>query len=175
MGICLGDGDHDCLTNLRFAEIVLLSASTKEQLQKMLCDYKHSTEKVGLKMHPGKTKILNSQSSNSGKEIESDQVSWTTGYIPATRDDRDQESYFGCLSDTLQIQTRTDLEIISLSASTSLIRHSGPPKDELRLRNMDPHKRARKNDPIDAAQNASLHHTNEKKIQKRLKANMKKK
>ena len=27
---------------------VLLFASIKEQLQKMLCDFKHSTEKVGL-------------------------------------------------------------------------------------------------------------------------------
>ena len=32
-GICLGDGDHDCLTNLRFADEVLLF-TTKEQLQK---------------------------------------------------------------------------------------------------------------------------------------------
>ena len=35
MGICLGDGDHDCLMNLRFADGVLLFASTKEQLQNM--------------------------------------------------------------------------------------------------------------------------------------------
>ena len=34
MGICLGDNDHDCLTNLRFADDILLFASTKEQLQK---------------------------------------------------------------------------------------------------------------------------------------------
>ena len=33
-GICSGDGDHDCLTNMRFADDVLLFASTKEQLQK---------------------------------------------------------------------------------------------------------------------------------------------
>ena len=31
----------------------------------MLCDFKHSTEKVGLKIHPRKTKILSSQSSKS--------------------------------------------------------------------------------------------------------------
>ena len=73
-GICLGDGDHDCLTNLRFADDVFLFASTKEQLQNMLCDSKHSTEKVGLKIHPGKTKILSSQSSNSRKEIETDNI-----------------------------------------------------------------------------------------------------
>ena len=74
MGICVGDGDHDCLMNLRFADDVLLFASTKEQLQNMLCDFKHGTEKVGLKIHPGKTKILSSQSSNSRKEIEIDNI-----------------------------------------------------------------------------------------------------
>ena len=58
MGICLGDNDHDCLTNMRFADDVLLFASSKEQLQKMLCDFKRSTEKVGLRIHPGKTEIL---------------------------------------------------------------------------------------------------------------------
>ena len=35
-GICSGDGDHDCLTNMRFADDVLLFASTKEQLQKIV-------------------------------------------------------------------------------------------------------------------------------------------
>ena len=45
MGICSGDSHHDCLTNLQFADDVLLFASTKEQLQKMLCDFKHSTER----------------------------------------------------------------------------------------------------------------------------------
>ena len=30
MGICLGDGDHDWLTNLRFADDVLLFAYTKQ-------------------------------------------------------------------------------------------------------------------------------------------------
>ena len=29
-GICFGDSDHDCLTNLRFADDVLLIAFTKE-------------------------------------------------------------------------------------------------------------------------------------------------
>ena len=40
MDIYLGDGDHDCFTNLRFADDVLLFASKKEQLQKILCDFK---------------------------------------------------------------------------------------------------------------------------------------
>ena len=34
MGIYLSDNDHDCLTNTRFADDVLLFASSKEQLQK---------------------------------------------------------------------------------------------------------------------------------------------
>ena len=40
----------------------------------MLCDFKQSTEKVELRIHPGKTKILSNQSSNSRKEIEIDDI-----------------------------------------------------------------------------------------------------
>ena len=46
MDIYSRDDDHRCLANLRFADDVLLFTSTKEQLQKMLCDFKRSTEKV---------------------------------------------------------------------------------------------------------------------------------
>ena len=62
MGIFLSDHDHDCLTNLRFADDVLLFVTSKEQLRKMLCEFKKSTEKVGLRIHPDKTKILSNQS-----------------------------------------------------------------------------------------------------------------
>ena len=54
MGIYLSDNDHNCLTNLRFADDVLLFASSKEQLQKMLREFKRCTEKVGLRIHPEK-------------------------------------------------------------------------------------------------------------------------
>ena len=40
----------------------------------MMCDFKHSTEKVGLKIHPGKTKILSSQRSSTRKEMENDNI-----------------------------------------------------------------------------------------------------
>ena len=50
MGIYLSDHDHDCLTNLRFADDALLFATSKEQLQKMLYELKESTEKVGLRI-----------------------------------------------------------------------------------------------------------------------------
>ena len=74
MGIYLSDNDHDCLTNMRFADDVLLFASSKEQLQKRLCEFKRSTEKVELRIHPGKTKILSNQNSNTRKEIEVDNI-----------------------------------------------------------------------------------------------------
>ena len=63
MGIYLSDNDHDCLTNLRCADDVLLFASSKKQLQKLLCEFKRSAEKVSLRIHPEKTKILSNQSS----------------------------------------------------------------------------------------------------------------
>ena len=59
---------------MRFADDVLLFASSKEQLQKMLCEFKRSTEKVGLRIHPGKTKILSNQSLDIRKEIEIDDI-----------------------------------------------------------------------------------------------------
>ena len=62
MGIYLSDHDHDCLTNLRFADDVILFTSSKEQIWKMLCGFKNATEKVGLRIHPDKTKILSNQS-----------------------------------------------------------------------------------------------------------------
>ena len=75
MNICLGDSESDCLTNLRFADDAfaddaLLFSTSQVPLQKMMCDFKQSTERVGLKIHPDKTKILSNQSSNRRKEME---------------------------------------------------------------------------------------------------------
>ena len=59
MGICFGDCELvDCFTKLRFADNVLLFATTKEQLQKMMCE----------------TKILSSQSSSRRKEMETENI-----------------------------------------------------------------------------------------------------
>ena len=69
-GICSGDSECDCLTNLRFTDVVLLFATSLEQLQTMMCDFKQSTVRVGLKIHPDRTEILSNQSSNSRKEVE---------------------------------------------------------------------------------------------------------
>ena len=70
-GIYLSDHDHDCLTN------VLLFATSKEQLQKILCEFKESAEKMGLSIHPGKTKVLSNQSSlcsDTKKEMQTDDI-----------------------------------------------------------------------------------------------------
>ena len=56
MGLCVSDNDHDCLANMRFADDVFLFATSCEQLRKMMCEFNPSTEKVGLKLNPGKTK-----------------------------------------------------------------------------------------------------------------------
>ena len=73
MGVYLSDHDHDCLTNLRFADDVLLLVSSKEQIRKMLCELRKVTEKVGLRIHPDKTKIHSNQSiinPDTNKELE---------------------------------------------------------------------------------------------------------
>ena len=62
MGIYLSDQERDCLTNLRFADDVMLFATSKEQMRNMVYEFKKATEKVGLKIHPDKTKILSNQS-----------------------------------------------------------------------------------------------------------------
>ena len=62
MGIYLSDQERDCLTNLRFADDVMLFATSKEQIRNMMYEFKKATEKVGLRIHPDKTKILSNQS-----------------------------------------------------------------------------------------------------------------
>ena len=46
MGIYLSDQERDCLTNLRFADDVMLFATSKEQIRTMMCEFKKATEKV---------------------------------------------------------------------------------------------------------------------------------
>ena len=70
MGICFGDSESDCVTNLRFVDDVLLFATSLEQLQKMMCDFKHSTESVGLKIHPDNMKLPSNHSANKRQEVE---------------------------------------------------------------------------------------------------------
>ena len=73
--------EADCLTSLRFADDVLLFATSMEQLQKMLCELKQSTEKVGLKIYLGKTK--GPQRPNVKRKIEKCRLTTSqSGYYP---------------------------------------------------------------------------------------------
>ena len=169
MGICLSDNDHDCFTNMRFAADVLQFASSKEQLQKMACEFKRSTGKVGLRIHSRKTKILSNQSFEHQKRNwdrwhQSRNINKRRQYktlgpddnFPAAGDDRNHKSYQGCLGHVPQEYKGTDIENLHAWTSTSAFRRSGITDDELRLWNLDTHRRAWKNDSIDATQNVRL-------------------
>ena len=71
-----------------------------------MCDFKKSTESVGLKFHPEKTNILSNQGLNKRKEETIDniivegfaserdrEVPRTNNNVRPTRDNRNQESY----------------------------------------------------------------------------------
>ena len=68
-GIRLSNQKENCGTNLRFADNVLLFSTSLEKLREMLCEYKFSTEAVGLGIHPDKTKMLSNQDKVKAKEI----------------------------------------------------------------------------------------------------------
>ena len=68
-GFRLSDKKEDCLTNSRFADDVLLFSTSLEKVREMLCEFKTSTEAVGLGIHPDKTKILSHQDKVKAKEI----------------------------------------------------------------------------------------------------------
>ena len=73
-GIRLSDKTDDCLTNLRFADDVLLFSTSLRKLRDMLSDFKASTEEVGLGIHPDKTKVLSVQDNVKEKEITFDNI-----------------------------------------------------------------------------------------------------
>ena len=52
------DDPSDPLTNLRFADDVLLVAQSSSDIRKMMSDFRHAAEKYGLTLHPGKIKVM---------------------------------------------------------------------------------------------------------------------
>ena len=60
LGIQLGDTDESRLTNLRFADDVLLAARSLKQLGDMLLLVQSEASKCGLESHPEETKIISS-------------------------------------------------------------------------------------------------------------------
>ena len=54
-GVAVGENDAGVLTNLLFADDLLLVASSKKQIKRMLEDLVTSAREVGLEIHMGKT------------------------------------------------------------------------------------------------------------------------
>ena len=166
MGIYLSDYDHDCLTNLRFADDVLLFATSKDQLQKMLDDFKESTEKVGLRMHPGPKFLATNARTQEMKLKSITKVEILTG--------GESVKYFGLLI-TIQQQETPEIKnrIRAAWATFHKYEQELTPKNYMlkhRLRLFDAAITpticcaSGTYDTIDAKQNAPTHHTNKKKI-----------
>ena len=90
----------------------------------MLCEFKRSTENVGLKIHPEKTNILSNQCSNKRKEVTISNIKVEVllvhecakylgqkNDISETRNERNQEQNPSSLGVVLQIQIRADVKI----------------------------------------------------------------
>ena len=121
-GINLSDAAEDCLTNLRFAVDVLLFSTSLSKLRDMLCEFKTSTEAVGLGIHPDKTKILSNQEINKKK---------TENHVRGARNRRNQKQTEGSVGSVLQISTRTDLERLPTMSQTTSFQHGGNSDDDL--------------------------------------------
>ena len=87
-------------------------------------------------------------------------------YVPATGDDRNQESNQGSFGDSSQVQAGADIEKLHAQTSSPAVRRSDISGDMVRIRNMGTHQKTRKNDTIDKTNNAPTHHTNILKMQK---------
>ena len=114
-----------------------------------MCDFKQSTERVGLKSTQTRRKFR-----------------WVNNDVSTTGNSRDQTSNQGRLGVVLQVQTRIDIKIVPHAAQTPLAQYGDHAGAELRFWHMDTIKRTCKNDTIDPTPNASLHRPNEKNIQK---------
>ena len=177
----MSDQERDCLTNLRFADDVMLFATSIEQIRNMMYEFKKATEKVGLKIHPDKTKILSNQSnmnSDTKRNIKVGEMSIeiltkneSVKYLGQRISFHQQETLEiksrirAGMGDLPQIQTRTDIKKLHAQSSFAPFRCHSFSDSLLRSRNMDTEQRTRKNDSIDATHLATTHHPDEKKIQ----------
>ena len=178
MGIRLGDSHADCLTNQRFADDVLLFATSLEQLLRMMCDCKTSTERVGLKIHPDKTKILSNQGIGQKKRgvdrqhqsrgITSEwvcEVSRTNNKVRAIRNNGYQETNPSSLGIVYQVQTGANIEIVPFATQNFAYSSWWSLPRWLTLLEHGPFRRTRKIDLITTTQNASPDYTDKKKVQ----------
>ena len=176
-GIKLSDATEDCLTNLRFADDVLLFSTSLNKLRDMLCEFKISTEAVGLGIHPDKTKILSNQDKVKAKEIEVDnikieflgknsqrQIPWAKDHFRRSGNGRNQKQIESSLGSLPQISPGVDIERLSTVSQTSPFQCGGNSDDDLCQQHVDTDAKTRKDDQDNAAKDASPDCTNETKI-----------
>ena len=177
----LSDQERDCLTNLRFADDVMLFATSKDQIRNMICEFKEATEKVGLRIHPDKTKILSNQSNMNSDTKRYIKIGEMSIEILAKNE---SVKYLGQRisfhqQETLEIKSRIraawttfhkyrrriDVKETHAQTPSSTLRRHSFSDSMLRSRNMGSEQRTRENDSIDATRDATTHHPDEKKIQ----------
>ena len=153
MEIYLSDQERDCLTNLRFADDVMKFPTSKEQIRNMMCEFKDVTEKVGLRIHPDKTKILSNQSNINydtkryikigEMSIEILTKSESMKYLGQRISFHQQETLKikkqdqSSLDDISQIQTGIDIKEIHAQTPSPTLRLHSPSDSWLRSRYMD--------------------------------------
>ena len=145
-------------------------------------EFKNATEKVGLRIHPDKTKILSNQSTINSDTKKACWSRWhehrnidkkwkrkifgSENLVLPTRDYRNQEPDQGSLGDLPQIQTRIDIKKLHAQTSSTAFRRHSFSDYLLRSGNMGSEQRTRKNDSIDTTQDATTHYPDKKEIQK---------
>ena len=147
-----------------------------------MCEFKKATEKVGLRIHPDKTKILSNQSnmnSDTKRYIKIGEMS----IEKLTRNESvkclgQRISFYQ--QETIKIKSRTRAAWATfhkyrqeLTSKNYMLKHRLRLFDAtsfshylLRSGNMGTKQRTRKNDSIDTTQDATTHYPDEKEIQK---------
>ena len=149
-GTRLSDRKEDCLTNLQFADELPLFSTSLNKLEEMLCDFKKSTESVGLGMHPNKTKILSNHVKVKKNEVTMDNIKmevlqkkrrctvlWTKNNVRETRDSRNKEQTESGMGIIPQVSTGTHLESLPPMLQITLVQHGDHADNDLRKRNVD--------------------------------------
>ena len=103
-GIQLGVGDSHRVTNLRFADDVLLVAGSKAQLISMLTDFKAAALKCGLELHPDKTKIMTTATKNAGRNRYADVSGMQVEIVPRAQPVKYLGAHISC-------ESRQELEL----------------------------------------------------------------
>ena len=165
-GIRLSDKTEDCLTNLRFADDVLLISTSLGKLRDMLCDFKASTEASGSGDSPRQDEDTQQSRQRKRKgdlSRQHQEVSWTKNHVRRSGNRGCQKQTEGCVGSVPQVSTGADLKGIPTVSQTSPAQHGHHSYDDLCKWHMDSHAKARKNDQDSATKDASPHNTDEKK------------